>query len=167
MQDSIACSVVGRAGFPGRGAQLLTEPDERGGAALIGARCQACGKLMFPPRIRCADCYGVDMSATLLSRTGRVLSCTVVRQRPGGYQGPLPYVLGQVDLGGVTVLAHLVGRDPLSWAADDMVESCAVTHEGGDGPSVRTYAFRHKSEAGRPGDASDESGSTADEGGRK
>jgi len=51
-------------------------------------------------------------------------------------------VLGQVDVGGVTVLAHLVGRNPDTWRPNDAVEACSMTLGDGDGEPALSYAFR-------------------------
>jgi uncharacterized OB-fold protein len=83
---------------------------------------------MFPKRLRCVSCFGAEVADTLLARSGEVRTATVVRQAPLGYDGPVPYSLGQVLLGGeVLVLAHLVGKPLSDWRAGDKVDTCAMT----------------------------------------
>lgn len=110
--------------------------------ALLGARCSACATLMFPRRLRCVNCFGAEMEAADLVGPGRVLSFTTVRQPPPGYEGPTPYVLGQVEIHGVTVLAHLTGREPEEWKVGDVVVPCSVLLGQGDGDTSLSYGFR-------------------------
>ena len=83
---------------------------------------------MFPKRLRCVACFGPEVEDTLLPRSGEVRTFTTVRQAPLGYDGPVPYSLGQVLLGGqVLVLAHLVGKPMADWQVGDKVDTCAMT----------------------------------------
>ena len=45
-------------------------------------------------------CFSEDVEPVPLSATGKVYSCTVFRQhrRVPGYNGPVPYMLGKVEL---------------------------------------------------------------------
>jgi uncharacterized OB-fold protein len=99
-----------------------------GGVNLQGSRCRSCGTAMFPKRLRCVACFGPELEDTLLPRSGEVRTFTTVRQAPLGYDGPVPYSLGQVLLGGeVLVLAHLVGKPMDDWRVGDKVDTCAMT----------------------------------------
>jgi uncharacterized OB-fold protein len=58
-----------------------------------------------------------------LDPQGSVSAFSVVRRAADGYKGPVPYAIGTVLLSdGVTVLAHLVERDPAQWRIGDRVE---------------------------------------------
>lgn len=67
---------------------------------LIGTRCRSCGEVYFPPRrnTSCPRCYEIDMEETPLSRTGKILSYTVVHQAPREWQGPVPYGMALIEL---------------------------------------------------------------------
>lgn len=99
-----------------------------GGVHLQGSRCRACGTAMFPKRLRCVTCFGPELEDAVLPRSGEVRTFTTVRQAPLGYDGPVPYTLGQVLLGGeVLVLAHLVGKPLSDWHVGDKVDTCEMT----------------------------------------
>ena len=105
---------------------FVTAPD--GGINLQGSRCRACGTVMFPKRLRCVACFGPEVEDALLPRSGEVRTFTTVRQAPLGYEGPVPYSLGQVQLADdLLVLAHLVGKPMSDWRVGDKVDTCAMT----------------------------------------
>ncbi|HVB47733.1 MAG TPA: OB-fold domain-containing protein [Burkholderiales bacterium] len=108
-------------------AGAFTRPNDQGAIRLIGQRCRDCGARFFPGgRASCIRCYGAGLEAVELDDTGTVDCFTVVRQAPKGYHGPVPYVIGNVVLGGdVWVLAQLVGKDPEAWRCGEPVVACA------------------------------------------
>ncbi len=65
---------------------------------LIGNRCRACGETFFPGRTACRRCASPDMEPVNLSRTGKLVSFTTVRVNPPHFIGPLPYLVGVVEL---------------------------------------------------------------------
>jgi uncharacterized OB-fold protein len=62
---------------------------------LEASKCRSCGKLLFPPRVKCPACSGLDFETIVLPREGRVVTFTVVRVPPAGFteQTPLPIAL--------------------------------------------------------------------------
>src|SRR5262245_55780692 len=48
---------------------------------LVFQRCRACGDAMFPPRLVCPHCGGIDLTTAQSSGTGSVYSTTTVSQR--------------------------------------------------------------------------------------
>ncbi len=63
---------------------------EKGGAALLGSRCTACGTVFFPKvsyACRNPECAGTEFTEARLASTGTVWSYTDAR-----YQPPPPYV---------------------------------------------------------------------------
>ncbi len=69
-------------------------PDEK--PQLIAAKCEKCGDIAFPKKIRCGKCDGKVMNDILLNNRGKLYAFTVVRQAVPGYQ--VPYVLGVIKL---------------------------------------------------------------------
>ena len=76
---------------------------------LIGFRCRECGVSVFGPATFCQSCTSFELDAVDLGREGSLFSYTIVRIPPAGWPGPVPYVLGQVELpDGPQVLAEVI-----------------------------------------------------------
>ena len=129
--------------------ESFTGPGPRDEINLLGQRCRDCGARAFPQRMSCVRCYGHNLDPIPLDRTGRVVTCAVVRQAPSGYHGPLPYVIGNVALDdGVVVISQLVGKPIDEWRAGDAVAACAVRLPVAQGDSTLTvYGFRPAEQA--------------------
>jgi uncharacterized protein len=84
---------------------------------LMGARCEQCGALSFPPRHICASCHGSSKQWIRLAGTGRLVAFTSISVVPPemtkeGFGRDNPYVVGVVDLDeGVRAVARIVGVD--------------------------------------------------------
>jgi uncharacterized OB-fold protein len=68
---------------------------------LEAARCNDCGKLLYPPRLVCPACKSRSFSPATLPRDGKVVTYTVVRVPPAGFteETPLPVALVELDNG--------------------------------------------------------------------
>ena len=90
--------------------QRLRLTDEQGTeGVLLGFRCLDCGVTVFGPCAFCQNCTSDQLESVELSKTGVLYSYTIVRVPPAGWPGPVPYVLGQVELPeGPQVLAELI-----------------------------------------------------------
>ncbi len=87
--------------------RLTDDSGERG--VLLGMRCQRCGVCVFGPATFCQSCTSPDLEAIELGAEGTLYSYTIVRVPPPGWPGPVPYVLGEVELPeGPHVLAEVV-----------------------------------------------------------
>ena len=76
---------------------------------LLGFRCRDCGIHVFGPATFCQGCTSDQLESVALSLHGTLYSYTIVRVPPAGWPGPVPYILGQVELPeGPQVLAELV-----------------------------------------------------------
>ena len=83
--------------------------DEGTKGVLLGAKCQDCGVHIFGPATFCQACTSSSLEAVEFSQQGVLYSYTVVRVPPAGWPGPVPYVLGQVELlEGPQVLAEVI-----------------------------------------------------------
>lgn len=82
---------------------IPSSPDEE--VYLIGGKCKRCGKITFPKKRICINCFNdEEIEEVKLSRRGKVYSYSIVRQAPKGY--PSPYATLYVDLPeGVRVFA--------------------------------------------------------------
>lgn len=80
---------------------------------LLGGWCPSCGSSAYPHRAVCPYCGHEGLKPVELPKRGRVLTYTVIRHPPRGFQGREPYVIGVVELeGGARVLAQITDVDP-------------------------------------------------------
>ena len=111
---------------------------------LIGSRCDDCGRAFFPRKIQCPHCSGRGLTEIALSSRGTLYTWTVIHQAPPGYAGPVPYVVGRVELPeGERVLAPIVGVTPAALRTGMPME--LVIGKAFDDPEkgeVVTYQFR-------------------------
>ena len=72
-------------------------------------RCTDCGIVVFGPATFCQSCSSAGLEQIDLARDGVLYSYTIVRVPPPGWPGPVPYVLGEVELPeGPHVLAEVI-----------------------------------------------------------
>jgi uncharacterized OB-fold protein len=101
------------------GDRPVPEPDElsqpffdatlRG--ELLLQRCGACGRWMWPAKLRCIDCLSDELTWEASTGLGTLYSFTLVHQlvHPG-FKGEMPYNLALVDLDeGVRAHSSIVG----------------------------------------------------------
>ena len=83
---------------------------------LLVQRCQACGKLQYPPDVVCIHCQSVDLVPEEVSGRGTLWSFTrVERVFHAGFAGAVPYVVGLVELeeqADVRLLTNIVDAEP-------------------------------------------------------
>jgi uncharacterized OB-fold protein len=119
---------------------LFTDGDA---PALLGSRCAACGAHHFPRHDTCPYCAEEGPLPTQLSDAGLLWAWTAVTAAPPGYQGPVPYGVGVVELPeGIRVITHLTMSDPAALALGQAMQLRVVPlHSDADGNEVVTYSF--------------------------
>ena len=114
------------------------------GLTLVGQRCGDCGKIAFPRKRVCPDCFGENLADQPLSGTGVLHTWT--RTHLGPPHLPAPYVLGFVDVPeGVRLLSLIVDCEPWDEVlrADLPVEmTVAPLKRDASGTELYTYMFR-------------------------
>ena len=73
--------------------------DDAATPRLLAGRCGACRELHFPVSDTCPYCGGAAVSEPV-GPDGTLRLFTVVQNAPPGYQGPIPYGFGVVEIGG-------------------------------------------------------------------
>ncbi len=75
---------------------------------LEAAKCDACEKIHYPPRVVCSKCGGSTFENITLPREGKVVTFTIVRVPPAGFteQTPLPIAIVEV-LDGVRIMVQI------------------------------------------------------------
>jgi len=80
---------------------------------LEGVKCRTCGRVFFPPRSTCPKCGSSSLEQYTLPRRGRVLSFSVVRKPPRGFEYATPYVIALIELeDGSSILSQLTDCSP-------------------------------------------------------
>ena len=57
-------------------------------------RCKRCGTIYFPPRKDCEKCLASDMEWVRLKEDGILLTYTIVKQKPQGFESYQDYTIG-------------------------------------------------------------------------
>jgi acetyl-CoA acetyltransferase/uncharacterized OB-fold protein len=112
-----------------------------GDVRLLGGRCASCGRFNFPAQVLCPYCASDGCETVPLSEHGVVEVCTTVTNRPPGYEGPLPFGFGVVELPeGIRIISRLAdpGRATPGTPADLFIDPLSTDSEGCE---VVTYAF--------------------------
>jgi uncharacterized OB-fold protein len=112
---------------------------------LIGERCGDCSATFFPRSAVCPECGSANLEEHQLEDRGRVVTWTVIRNPPGGYEKYAPYVVALVELdGGVRVLSQLVDVEPDEVSSEMRVEAVfrRIKEDGPSGIIEYGYKFR-------------------------
>ncbi|MGH9227841.1 MAG: Zn-ribbon domain-containing OB-fold protein [Acidimicrobiales bacterium] len=88
--------------------------DADGAVSLLGGRSPTSGRHHFPPAGLCPYSGADDVEVVPLPRTGSLWAWTAVTSAPPGYEGPVPYGFGIVELDGIglRVVGRLTEPDP-------------------------------------------------------
>lgn len=82
---------------------------------LEAARCSCCGKVNYPPRSICAGCRGKNLEPTTLSKTGTIVTSTVIHIAPDDFLFEAPYAIAVVETPEkARLMAQVVDCDPAS-----------------------------------------------------
>jgi len=112
---------------------------------LEGCRCARCGHVMYPPRGRCAKCGSESLDVYRLPERGALLTFSVVRSAPKGFERMTPYVLGIVELeDGTRITAQVTDVAPESVSIGMAVEAVfrKVSEDGDSGIIQYAVKFR-------------------------
>lgn len=92
----------------------LFELDEDGTLTLVGGFSPSSGHHHFPLGPVCPYTGADDVEPAALPRTGALWAWTAVTASPPGYDGPVPYGFGVVELDaiGLRVVTRLTEADP-------------------------------------------------------
>lgn len=117
----------------------LFELGRDGSITLIGGYSHISGHHHFPLGPVCPFTGAADVARVLLPRDGRLWAWTAVTHPPPGYDGPVPYGFGVVELDGIglRVITRLAESDPTRLHQGQRVT--LVTDDVGGG--VATWAF--------------------------
>lgn len=120
-------------------AEGLFELDGDGSITLVGGFSHISGHHHFPLGPVCPYTGADDVEQVLLPRDGHLWAWTAVTHPPPGYDGPIPYGFGVVELDhiGLRVVTRLTESDPSRLHPGQRMT--LVTDDLGD--HVATWAF--------------------------
>jgi hypothetical protein len=107
--------------------------------------CTECGRVVFPRGAVCPECGSADLEEVKLRETGRVVTWTVVRNPPAGFERYSPFVVALVELDdGVRLLSQVVDVELDEVEAGMRVEAAfrRVKEDGASGIIEYGYKFR-------------------------
>lgn len=112
---------------------------------LEGQRCDACGKVQFPPRVTCRACRSQKLVAHEVPREGVVASFSEIASPPAGFSSPLIAALVTLD-GGIMLACQLTDTDLDRVQIGMRVEMVTrlISETGPEGCLVYGYKFRPK-----------------------
>ena len=80
---------------------------------LEAGRCSGCGKVVYPIRRFCPSCRGEEFEKLTLSRSGTVVTSTVVHVPPNDFLMEAPYAMAVVETPeGARLMTQVVDCDP-------------------------------------------------------
>lgn len=74
---------------------------------VMGTRCKSCGKLHFPPRADCAECFSSDAEWFEVTGAGKLVSFSKLMYGPVGFEEDLPYSIAVLDYGDYKVFGRI------------------------------------------------------------
>ncbi|MBM3311718.1 MAG: Zn-ribbon domain-containing OB-fold protein [Candidatus Aminicenantes bacterium] len=107
-------------------------------------KCARCGYLAFPPRLVCPQCGHREFAPHKLAETGKLLTYTVVRVAPGGFEDEAPYAVGIAQLAdGVKLTAQVADCEfaDLKVGMDVRLEFRKMSEDGAAGVISYGYKF--------------------------
>ncbi len=126
---------------------LLKETEN--GIVLTGQKCKCCGKIAYPKRRVCPECFSDELDEYIFPRQGilHTYTCTYL----GAPHLESPYIFGFVDFPeGIRVPALLTGCDPegKDLHCDMPVEMVVdILNRDENGEDIYAYKFRPMKEA--------------------
>jgi uncharacterized OB-fold protein len=108
------------------------------GLILLGGWSPSAGLHHFPLSPVCPYTGAADVEPARLPRTGRLFLWTAVTTAPPGYEGPVPYGFGVVELDGIglRVVGRLTETDPARLSEGERMRVVADRWD-----DVTTWAF--------------------------
>jgi uncharacterized protein len=107
-------------------------------------KCSKCGKIAFPSRLICPDCGSEEFTVINLSGKGKIVSHTVIRTAPDGFEDLAPYAVGIIELDeGIKILSQITDCNPEDLKTGDRLVSKfrRMNQDGKTGMIYYAYKF--------------------------
>ncbi len=107
-------------------------------------KCTKCAKILFPARLVCPFCGNKEFDKINLSGKGKLLTYTIIRTAPEGFEDFTPYAIGIVELKeGVKVMGQITDCNPETLKTGDQLVAKfrRMNEEGKTGMIMYSYKF--------------------------
>ncbi len=74
---------------------------------IMGTRCLKCGRTYFPPRADCSECLSSSIDWFEVKGPGKLMTWSLMKFGPVGFEDDLPYSIAVVDFEEVKVFGRL------------------------------------------------------------
>jgi uncharacterized protein len=111
---------------------------------LEAGKCTKCGEICFPGRLICPKCGHTEFKKMNLSGKGTLLTHTVIRTAPAGFEDLAPYAVGIVEMEeGCRLLAQITDCDPTELKTGDkmVTKFRRINEDGKTGMIMYAYKF--------------------------
>lgn len=110
---------------------------------LVGTKCANCNSVFFPPRNLCPNCRRSGKTESFrFSGSGKILTYTIIRAPPEGFERNAPYAVAIVRLDeGANVTAQIVGDIKKMDIGKKVRVIFRKIHEDGEDGLIR-YGFK-------------------------
>ena len=109
---------------------------------LVGNHCKTCGRVFFPPALRCEQCGSEKLDKKQLSGDGVIETFTTIKTPPAGFEVKSSYCVGIIRLHeGCTISGQIVSS-PEKIAIGKKVHAVfrKLSEDGKDG--IINYGFK-------------------------
>jgi len=78
---------------------------------VLGTKCKHCGTIYFPPQRDCPKCMVSDMEWFNVGKEGELMTYSIVKQKPQGFEQYEDYTIGIVRTEkGVDLMCWVIGK---------------------------------------------------------
>ena len=107
-------------------------------------KCSKCGKIAFPGRMVCPKCGSTEFTKHTLSGKGKLVTYTIIRKAPDGFEDLVPYAVGIIELDdGIKISAQITDCNPEELKTGDRVVAKfrRINEDGKTGMIYYAYKF--------------------------
>ena len=81
--------------------------DHLEGGNVTGTKCKTCGLVFFPPRADCYQCLSGEVEWFDIEGAGTLLSYSMLKYAPAGFEADTPYAVALVDFNTCKVFGRI------------------------------------------------------------
>ena len=108
-------------------------------------KCKECDHVLYPPRSRCDRCGSYSFEPYTLPNKGKLLTFSIVRSPPAGFENLVPFLLGIIELDdGTRITTQITDMDPKDASIGMRLEAVfrKISEDGDSG--IISYAIKFR-----------------------